>query len=188
MAEELLTEKLKLICEENYPHPQAEKLLNQAFDNHRTARDVYALRQSLPVTQLCWGIESCGMGKASQLIAVIRYWEISVQAVQAEQQMKGRYLLLGPLGVMPNQIGKGYGKKLLKHTLGLAENLSTAADYQAICVSGEAGYYQKLGFKPVSIISPHNTPPNIWQIYYTHPQAEIFSDQQELILQSSPYQ
>ncbi len=139
--------------ESPYPHPQAETLLNQAFDGNRLKRDVYGLRKAAPEYQLCWVIEN-----SQEIIAMIRYWEVRVDAPVAQDN---RFLLLGPLAVLPQHTHKGYGKQLIQHTLALAKE----TDYHSVFVSGDLGYYQKLGFTPVPIKNPRNTAPNFWQTY-----------------------
>ena len=52
-------------------------------------------------------------------------------------------LLLGPLAVEPIQVGKGYGKKLVKYSL---DKISINSQIYFIIVVGEYDYYKEFGF------------------------------------------
>ncbi len=152
-----------LIKEKPYPHTQAEITLNLAFGTNRLGRSVYELRQKPPEYDLCWGIMA-----ENQLIALIRYWEVRIDLPEYQNY---RWLLLGPLAVIPEEKSKGYGKNLIAHSLALAKETC----FDGVFVSGEQGYYQKLKFTPVPITSPENTPPNCWQIHYLKQNIPPFS-------------
>lgn len=55
-------------------------------------------------------------------------------------------LLFGPVSILPEYQGAGYGKKLIKFTLKKAKELG----YPAVVITGKPEYYEKLGFKSAS--------------------------------------
>lgn len=112
--------------------PAIEDLMAEAFGAGRHHRSVRHLRLCAPVDELCFVIEI-----ENQLVGSIRYWPIMV--AQKTQ------LLLGPLAIHPDYKGQGYGKKLVSHSLEVAEHLS----YDFVLISGEPDYYPRFGFEPV---------------------------------------
>lgn len=51
-------------------------------------------------------------------------------------------MIFGPVSVLPEKQGKGYGSKLIRHTLDLAEKLGCGA----VAITGDPGYYHRFGF------------------------------------------
>jgi predicted N-acetyltransferase YhbS len=110
-----------------------ESLMQEAFGDVRHTRSVWALRPGPPVQRLClMGVDD-GVAVGS-----LRFWEIMLG--------EARILLLGPLAVRPEMRGKGYGQRMVKQGLTLAQD----GGWPLVLVSGEPHYYPKFGFVPAA--------------------------------------
>ena len=109
-----------------------ENLLNKTFGPGRYARSVYRLRENKPYLDDYSYVYSLN----DKILASISF---------CETLMNNSYtgLLLGPLAVEPNQVGKGYGKKLVKYSL---DKISINSQIYFIIVVGEYDYYKEFGF------------------------------------------
>ena len=109
-----------------------ENLLNKTFGPGRYARSVYRLRENKPYIDDYSYVYSFN----GKILASISF---------CETLMNNSYtgLLLGPLAVEPNQVGKGYGKKLVKYSL---DKISINSQIYFIIVVGEYDYYKEFGF------------------------------------------
>ncbi len=109
-----------------------ENLLNKTFGPGRYARSVYRLREYKPYLDD---------------YSYVYYLNGKIQASISfcETLINNSYtgLLLGPLAVEPNQVGKGYGKKLIKYSL---DKISINSQIYFIIVVGEYDYYKEFGF------------------------------------------
>lgn len=63
-------------------------------------------------------------------------------AIAADDSRTIPVLTMGPLGILPDWKGQGYGKKLLDYTLQKAAELG----YGAVLIEGDIGFYGKSGF------------------------------------------
>ena len=110
-----------------------DHVIAAAFGDGRFLRSVRHLRHAPHEASL-----SFVLTLDDKVIGSIRYWPILVG---------GRtQLLLGPLAVLPEHSGKGFGKALVAHSLSVAETTS----YDFILISGEPDYYPRFGFEPAS--------------------------------------
>ena len=109
-----------------------ENLLNKTFGPGRYARSVYRLRENKPYLDDYSYVYSLN----GKILASISFCETLIN-----NSYTG--LLLGPLAVEPNQVGKGYGKKLVKHSL---DKISINSQIYFIIVVGEYDYYKEFGF------------------------------------------
>ena len=110
-----------------------EALMAASFGPARHNRSVRHLRLGPPEAQLSFVCE-----KDAQIIGSIRYWPILVGGK--------RQLLLGPLAVLPDYKGQGFGRDLVSHSLSVAQKLA----YDFILISGEPDYYPRFGFQPAA--------------------------------------
>ena len=113
---------------------EIKRLLALGFDSGHAGRNIWALREGAPVPGLCLVAEA-GDGR---LHGSIRYWPISIASTPS--------LLLGPLAVDPAIRGRGIGRRLVKDSIALARE---AGGWRWCFVSGEPGYYTRLGFAKV---------------------------------------
>ena len=109
-----------------------ENLLNKTFGPGRYARSVYRLRENKPYLDDYSYVYSFN----GKILASISFCETIIN-----NSYTG--LLLGPLAVEPNQVGKGYGKKLVKYSL---DKISINSQIYFIIVVGEYDYYKEFGF------------------------------------------
>jgi len=109
-----------------------ENLLNKTFGPGRYARSVYRLREYKPYLDDYSYVYSLN----GKILASISFCETLIN-----NSYTG--LLLGPLAVEPNQVGKGYGKKLVKYSL---DKISINSQIYFIIVVGEYDYYKEFGF------------------------------------------
>ena len=109
-----------------------ENLLNKTFGLGRYARSVYRLRENKPYIDDYSYVYSLN----GKILASISF---------CETLMNNSYtgLLLGPLAVEPNQVGKGYGKELVKYSL---DKITINSQIYFIIVVGEYDYYKEFGF------------------------------------------
>lgn len=131
-AKAMLDAQSKIRAQSVSDLPAIESLMTEAFGDGRHQRSVRHLRLCAPIEELCFVIEI-----DNQLIGSIRYWPIMV--AQKTQ------LLLGPLAIHPAFKGQGFGKKLVSHSLSVAQSLA----YDFVLISGEPDYYPRFGFEAV---------------------------------------
>ena len=109
-----------------------ENLLNKTFGPGRYARSVYRLRENKPYLDDYSYVYSFN----GKILASISFCETLINNFYTG-------LLLGPLAVEPNQVGKWYGKKLVKYSL---DKISINSQIYFIIVVGEYDYYKEFGF------------------------------------------
>lgn len=116
---------------------QIDRLLSLGFDANHARRNIWALRQGLPLSELCLVAES--ESEPDQLSGSIRFWPITIAGKPS--------LLLGPLAVDPACRGQGIGRTLVLQAIDMARK----TDYWHWCfVSGERDYYPRLGFSKLT--------------------------------------
>ena len=62
------------------------------------------------------------------------------------------FLLFGPVGVLPECQGKGYGSALIRFTLDRAKELG----WPAVVITGNPAYYSRFGFEPAGRYGIHH--------------------------------
>ncbi|HEX6127820.1 MAG TPA: N-acetyltransferase [Candidatus Limnocylindria bacterium] len=70
-------------------------------------------------------------------------------------------LVIGPVGVRPEEQGRGVGAALMRAAIAAAGD----RDESLICLVGHAGYYPRFGFEPargIGIQPPHPWPDENW--------------------------
>ena len=108
-----------------------DALMDEAFGRNRHARSVWNLRPGAPIAEMCFVLRDNGIAVGS-----LRFWEINVA---------GRpQLLLGPLAVLPELQGRGFGRALVSDGLRRAEQMRR---WSFVLLSGDAQYYQRFGFE-----------------------------------------
>lgn len=123
---------------------QVETLVREAFWN------VYApgccehyilhqLRQDpCYVPELSYVVEEQG-----RIVAQIAYAKGTYRPDSGGEE---ELLLFGPVGVLPEEQGKGYGSALIRFTLERAGEMG----WPAVVITGNPAYYSRFGFEPAS--------------------------------------
>ena len=127
---------VKLRQETSADQPEINRLMALGFNPSHAKRNIWSLRQSLPVADLCLVAED--ENKPGHLLGSIRYWPITIAGLPS--------LLLGPLAVDPTLRGQGIGRQLVLQSLEHARK----GPWEFCFVSGERDYYPKLGFTKLS--------------------------------------
>lgn len=115
-----------------------DALLDLVFGPGRYAKAAQRLREgNTPVPELCY-VAFSGEGAARRMVGSLSFWPVVIGGVSG--------LMLGPLAVDPELRGKGCGIKLMEK--GLAD--AKALGYRLVILVGDAPYYMRVGFGPVS--------------------------------------
>ena len=114
---------------------RVETLVSLSFSDQHPGRAVWKLRPGEPVSDLCLVASDY-----RNIVGSLRFWEINVA---------GRpQLLLGPLAVLPELQGRGFGRALVSDGLRRAEQMRR---WSIVLVSGDAQYYQRFGFEETEV-------------------------------------
>lgn len=114
---------------------EVEALFDLCFAPGREALSSYRLRDGVaPVAGLCL----VARDSDAILAGAIRFWPVRVGAA--------RVLLLGPVAVHPTRQGEGLGGQLI----GAGLDRAARAGWRLVLLVGDAPYYTRFGFVPVS--------------------------------------
>jgi predicted N-acetyltransferase YhbS len=115
--------------------PAILALHGRVFGPGRFARAAYRVREGTPpISPYC----RAAFGADGTLLAALRMTPVTIGCV-------GRHLLLGPLAVVPEVQGQGYGKALVAD----AVDDATADGIGLVVLVGDMPYYGRFGFVPV---------------------------------------
>lgn len=115
---------------------EVEALFDLCFAPGREALSSYRLRADVPpVAELCLTARD----DEGILGGAIRFWPVRIGAHTA--------LLLGPVAVHPTRQGEGLGRFLIEGALGRAQS------WDRVMLVGDAPYYGKFGFEPLSNVT-----------------------------------
>lgn len=81
----------------------------------------------------------CVIEEGGRIVAHIMY---SHAQITTDDGQTVPIMIFGPVSVLPEKQGKGYGGKLIRHTLDLAEKLGCGA----VAITGDPDYYHRFGF------------------------------------------
>lgn len=134
---------MKIRLEEEKDYFMNENLTREAFWNvYRPGCYEHYILHKIR-TDKCYVKElSYVMEDKQRLVGSIVYAKRKVRNENGENEV----LLFGPVSILPEYQGAGYGKKLIKFTLKKAKELG----YPAVVITGKPEYYEKFGFKPAS--------------------------------------
>ncbi len=135
---------MKLAAETPDDWWEVEALYDLCFAPGREALSSYRLRDGVdPVP----GLALTARDKLGILAGAIRYWPARVEAEPV--------LLLGPVAVHPTRQGEGLGGLLVE------ESLDRAKGWDRVMLVGDAPYYRRFGFTPLSrVVMPPPTNPD----------------------------
>ncbi len=126
--------------EEPKDYREVEHLTREAFWNKYRpgCMEHYVLHcyRSRPefVKELDYVVEEAG-----KIVAHIMY---SYAQITGDDGRTVPILIFGPVSVLPEEQGKSYGSRLIRHTLDLAEKMGCGA----VAITGDPGYYHRFGF------------------------------------------
>jgi predicted N-acetyltransferase YhbS len=121
---------MDIILQNETDAQDVEVLLDLAFGPNRHEKPAYAYRENVPaIKELSFVIYEDG-----HIIATLRFWPVKIGGKDC--------LLLGPIAVLPNLQGKGYGIALMKHGLAKAKELG----HTRVILVGDEPYYSRVGF------------------------------------------
>lgn len=141
---------MKIRLEKREDYREVEHLIREAFWNVYQPGCVehYLMRQLREdasfVPELDYVVEENG-----RVIAQIAYAKGTYQPDQGEEQP---LLLFGPVSVLPEYQGKGYGSALIRFTLDRARELG----WPGVVITGNPAYYGRFGFEPAGKYGIHH--------------------------------
>lgn len=110
---------------------RVDTLVSLSFHAHHQGRAVWKLRPGKPIAELCLVASDY-----RAIVGSLRFWEIIVAGKPQ--------LLLGPLAVLPEVQGRGFGRALVSDGLRRAEQMRK---WSFVILSGDAKYYERFGFQ-----------------------------------------
>ena len=117
-------------------HDKIETILDRAFGLGRRTKTSYRFREG---EQPVDGLSFVAVNADGDVVGAISYWHLRIGA-------EGRKaLLLGPLAVEPALQAKGIGRKLMRYSLGIANDLG----HELVLLVGDEPYYARVGFARV---------------------------------------
>ena len=128
---------MRIQLEEPKDCREVENLTREAFWNKYRpgCMEHYVLHQYRDrpefVRELDYVIEEEG-----KIVAHIMY---SRASITADDGRTLPIMIFGPVSVLPEEQGKGYGSRLIRHTLELAEQMGCGA----VAITGDPGYYHR---------------------------------------------
>jgi predicted N-acetyltransferase YhbS len=125
--------RLRLVRERSRDDAAIEEMTAAAFGSDRFHKTVYRLREEVaPIKDLCF----VALDQKARLVASIRNWPIVVNE-------RWPAVLLGPLAILPELRGLGYGKALMWHSMAQAR----MQGHSRIILVGDPEYYNQFGFR-----------------------------------------
>lgn len=117
-----------------------EALLDRAFGDDRHARTAYRIREGMD-----WlpGLSLAALDENDMLVGTIQCWPIGLQTKQGQIPL----VMVGPVAVVPERQGEGFGVGLLSAMI--AEDARLAASGGPALpqvLIGDASYYGRWGF------------------------------------------
>ena len=109
---------------------RVETLVSLSFSDQHPGRAVWKLRPGLPVPEFCLVASDY-----RNIVGSLRFWEITVAGCPQ--------LLLGPLAILPEVQGRGFGRALVSDGLRRAEQMR---QWSFVILSGDPEYYKRFGF------------------------------------------
>jgi predicted N-acetyltransferase YhbS len=120
-----------------------EALLDRAFGEDRHARTAYRIRAGLD-----WlpGLSLAALDEYDLLVATIQCWPIALATKQGQLPL----VMVGPVAVVPERQGEGFGVGLMSAMIAEDARLAAAggASLPQVLI-GDASYYGRWGFSAV---------------------------------------
>ncbi len=126
-----------LIPLDNVDPALVEQLLDRAFEPERRSRTAYSLREGLD-----WlpALSFAALDRADQLVGTIQCWPVALTDPAGRAHP---IIMVGPVAVLPEHQGYGYGKALMLASLGA---LSPDAPLPQMMIGDPEYYGRFFGF------------------------------------------
>ena len=127
-----------LIPLDNIDPALVEDVLDRAFGADRFARTAYKVRDG---TDWLPALSFAALDDDDRLTGTIQCWPVALTELAAEGVKPRRHplIMVGPVAVLPEQQGGGFGQALMRATLGA---LSPEAPLPQVMI-GDAEYYER---------------------------------------------
>ena len=127
------------------PPAMIEELLDRVFGHERLARTAYRIREGMD-----WlpALSFAALDEEEMLVGTIQCWPVALFDTDARGVP---LIMVGPVAVLPERQGEGFGQGLMAAVLDAEKRL--AADGQtpfAQVLIGDADYYGRWGFSAAS--------------------------------------
>ena len=115
-----------------------EALLDRAFEPTRARRTAYKVREG---TEWLPALSFAALDSQERLAGTIQCWPVALTEPAPEGTKPKRHplIMVGPVAVLPEQQGSGFGQALMRATLGA---LSPEAPLPQVMI-GDAEYYER---------------------------------------------
>lgn len=117
-----------------------EEVLDRAFGPDRHARTAYRIREGM-----AWlpGLSLAALDENDLLVATIQCWPVGLQTKQGQVPL----VMVGPVAVVPERQGEGFGVGLMSAMLAEDARLASSGGRALPQVLiGDASYYGRWGF------------------------------------------
>jgi predicted N-acetyltransferase YhbS len=142
-----MTETVTLIPLDAVDPALIEALLDRAFDAERKTRTAYAVREG---AEWLPGLSFAALDRAEHLVGTIQCWPVALTDPEGRRHPM---IMVGPVAVLPEAQGLGYGKALMEASLSA---LDPRAPLPQVMI-GDAEYYGRFwGFTA--------TPTQMWDL------------------------
>ena len=117
-----------------------EQLLDRVFGEGRQARTAYRIRAGMDWLE---ALSFAALDGDDLLVGTIQIWPIALTDPDGRDFP---LLMVGPVAVLPDHQGQGYGKAMMAASLGAIEETSGNAPPLPQMLIGDADYYGGWGF------------------------------------------
>jgi len=128
-----------------------EQLLDRAFGPDRHARTAYRIRTGMDWLE---ALSFAALDDHDLLVGTIQLWPVSITDPEGRAHP---LLMVGPVAVLPEQQGEGYGQALMASSLG---SLDPSATLPQVLI-GNLSYYGRWDFSAVA--TQHWRCPGPWE-------------------------
>lgn len=117
-----------------------EQLLDRTFGEDRHARTAYRMRAG---TNWLEALSFAALDDAEMLVGTIQLWPLALTDPDGRDFP---LLMVGPVAVLPEHQGQGYGKAMMAASLGAVAETSGDAPPLPQLLIGDEDYYGRWGF------------------------------------------
>ena len=136
-----MTDSATLIPLTAVPPAMVEDLLDRAFGEDRHARTAYRIRAGMRALD---ALSFAALDQEEMMVATIQCWPVALVTPDGSPVP---LVMVGPVAVLPERQGEGFGKGLMAAMLDADARLAaqTGASFPQVLI-GDADYYGRWGF------------------------------------------